>query len=203
MKYLQNICFQGRGNKYMNSQKFMLNDVFERNAKVYQIKPVLAAKYKPGMETGWLVYMCNKVTNELSASQHEGMKFFDTEQAAWDYINADNKQYAEVNGVITEIPVEYDPPVPVLHRKETDPEKKVGLQNCFQGKYALKSNETEMYDFFILDCNHNTPDVWIIQDTDGRIRVWDTDSLECYGETFFGKEDDLIYEKVEGKEEYI
>lgn len=37
----------------------------------------------------------------------------------------------------------------------------------------------------------------------GRIRVWDTDSLECYGETFFGKEDDLIYEKVEGKEEYI
>lgn len=105
--------------------------------------------------------------------------------------------------MLIEIPVEYDPPMPVLHRKETDPDKKVGFQNCFEGKYALKSNETEMYDFFILDYHHTTPDVWIIQDADGRIRVWDTDSLECYGETFFGKEDDLIYEKVEGKEEYI
>lgn len=187
----------------MDSKNFKLNDVFQKNAKVYQTRPVLATKYKPGMETGFAVYMTNQIVNGLKADQHEGFKFFDTEQEAWDYINADNKQYAEVNGVITEIPVEYDPPVPVLHRKETDPEKKVGLQNCFQGKYALKSNETEMYDFFILDCNHNTPDVWIIQDTDGRIRVWDTDSLECYGETFFGKEDDLIYEKVEGKEEYI
>ena len=186
----------------MNSQKFMLNDVFERNAKVYQIKPVLAAKYKPGMETGWLVYMCNKVTNELSASQHEGMKFFDTEQEAWDYINADNKQYAEVNGVITEIPVEYDPPVPVLHRKESDPEKKVGFQNCFEGKYAFKSNETDMYDFFILDYNHTTPDTWIIQDSNGDIRVWDKDCSESCNELFFGKDDSYICEKI-GENTYI
>ena len=186
----------------MDSKNFKLNDVFQRNAKVYQSRPVLATKYKPGMETGFAVYMTNQIVNGLRAAQHEGFKFFDTEQEAWDYINADNKQYAEVNGVITEIPVEYDPPVPVLHRKETNPEKKVGFINCFEGKYALKSNETEMYDFFILDYHHTTPDAWIIQDADGRIRVWDIDSLD-YGETFFGKEDDLIYEKVEGKEEYI
>lgn len=196
MKYLQNICFQGRGNKYMNLQKFMLNDVFKRNAKVYQTKPVLATKYKPGMETGWLVYMCNKVTNELSASQHEGMKFFDTEQEALDYINADNKQYAEINGVVTEIPVVYDPPVPVLHRKETNPNNKVGFKDCFNGKYALKSNETDMYDFFILDYNHTTPDTWIIQDSDGNIRVWDEDYPESCNELFFGKEENYICERV-------
>lgn len=187
----------------MNSENFKLNNVFQKNAKVYQTRPVLATKYKSGMETGFAVYMTNQIVNGLRAAQHEGFKFFDTEQEAWDYINADYKQYAEENGVLIEIPVEYDPPMPVLHREETDPDKKVGFQNCFEGKYALKSNETEMYDFFILDYHHTTPDAWIIQDADGRIRVWDTDSFECCGETFFGKEDDLIYEKVEEKEEYI
>ena len=180
----------------MNSQDFKLNEVFEANAKVYQTKPVRATRYKPGMETGWCVYFCNKVTKNLRASQHEAMKFFDTEKEAWDYINADNKQYVEINGVVTEIPVVYDPPVPVLHRKETDPDKKVGFQNCFEGKYALMSNETEQYDFFILDYHHTTPDSWIIQDADGNVRVWDTDHPECYNELFFGKEDSYVCEKV-------
>lgn len=171
---------------------FVLNDIFKKNAKVYQTKPVLATRYKPGMETGWMVYMTNQIINGLRADQHEGFKFFDTEQEAWDYINADNPQYAEVNGVITEIPMEYDAPVPVLHRRETDPDKKVGFQNCFEGKYALKSNETDQYDFFIL----TIPDTWIILDADGKIRVWDTDAPECRNELFFGKEDSYICEKV-------
>lgn len=180
----------------MNSQRFILNDLFKRNAKIYQSKPVRATKYQPGMETGFAVYMTNRIVNELSANQHEGFKFFDTEQEAWDYINADNKQYAEENGVLVEVPVEYDAPVPVLHRKETDPDKKVGFKDCFQGKYALKSNETELYDFFILDYHHTTPDSWIIQDADGGIRVWDTDSPECCNELFFGKTDSYVCEKV-------
>lgn len=180
----------------MDSQRFILNDLFKRNSKIYQSKPVRATKYQPGMESGFAVYMTNQIVNGLRAYQHEGFKFFDTEQEAWDYINADNKQYAEVNGVITEIPVEYDPPVPVLHRRETDPEKKVGFMDCFQGKYALKSNETEMYDFFILDYHHTTPDIWIIQDADGSVRVWDKDYPECCNELFFGKEDSYICEKV-------
>lgn len=53
-----------------------------------------------------------------------------------------------------------------------------------------------MYDFFILDYHHTTPDAWIIQDADGGIRVWDTASL-CCEETFFGKENDIVYEKTE------
>lgn len=175
---------------------FVLNDLFKRNAKTYQTKPVKATKYQPGMETGFAVYMTNQIVNGLSADQHEGMVFFDTEQEAWDYINADNKQYAEENGVLVEVPVEYDAPVPVLHRRETNPDKKVGFQNCFAGKFALKSNETEQYDFFILDYHHTTPNTWIIQDSDGNIRVWDEDYPECCNELFFGKTDNYICEKV-------
>ncbi|MSS63685.1 hypothetical protein [Velocimicrobium porci] len=155
----------------MDSQRFILNDLFKRNAKVYQSKPVRATKYQPGMETGFAVYMTNQIVNGLSVARHEGFKFFDTEQEAWDYINADNKQYAEENGILVEVPVEYAPPVPVLHRKETNPDNKVGFQNYFEGKFALKSNETEQYDFFILDYHNTTPDAWIIQDADGGIRV--------------------------------
>lgn len=175
---------------------FVLNDAFKKNAKIYQTKPVLATKYQPGMETGFAVYMTNQIVNGLSAGQHEGFKFFDTEQEAWDYINADKKQYVEENGVLVEVPVEYDPPIPVLHRRETNPDKKVGFKNCFEGKYAFVSNETEMYDFFILDYHHTTPDTWIILDADGGVRVWDTDSPESCNELFFGKTDNYICEKI-------
>lgn len=180
----------------MDSQKFLLNDVFKRNAKTYQTKPVRATKYQPGMETGFAVYMTNQIVNGLNAGQHEGFKFFDTEQEAWDYIKADNKQYAEVNGVLVEVPVEYDAPVPVLHRRETNPDNKVGFRHCFKGQYALKSNETDMYDFFILDYHYTTPDTWIIQDADGSVRVWDKDCPDSCNELFFGKEDSYIYERV-------
>ena len=180
----------------MDSERFILNEVFEKNAKIYQTKPVRATKYQSGMETGFAVYMTNRIVNGLSEHKHEGMVFFDTEKEAWDYINADNKQYAEENGVLVEVPVVYDAPVPVLHRRETNPDQKVGFRDCFQGKFALKSNETEQYDFFILDYHHTTPDTWIIQDADGGIRVWDTDSPESCNELFFGKEDSYICEKV-------
>ena len=180
----------------MDTNNFILNNIFKENAKVYQIKPIRATKYQPGMETGWMVYMINKLTKDIKKQSHEGMKFFDTEQEAWDYINVDHKQYINKNGVPTEIAVVYEAPMPVLHRKETDQEKKVGYTDCFQGKYALLSNETEMYDFFILKYNHETPDRWIIQDADGTIRVWDKDYPECCNELFFGKGDDYVCEKV-------
>lgn len=180
----------------MDTNNFILNDIFKENAKVYQTKPVRATKYQPGMETGWIVYMQNEPKGNLENNLHEGMKFFDTEQEAWDYINADHKQYINKNGVPTEIAVVYEAPMPVLHRKETDPERKVGYTDCFQGKYALLSNETEMYDFFILRYNHETPDEWIIQDSDGNIRVWNPDCRDCCGEEFFGRDDNYICERT-------
>lgn len=180
----------------MDTNNFILNDIFKENAKIYQTKPVRATKYQPGMETGWMVYMSNEPECDMENNLHEGMKFFDTEQEARDYINADHKQHINKNGVFTEIAVVYEVPVPVLHRKETNPDKKVGFTNCFQGKYTLLSNETEMYDFFVLKYNHTTPDRWIIQDTDGTIRVWDGDYPEFCNELFFGKDNDYICEKI-------
>lgn len=173
----------------MDTNNFILNDIFKENAKVYQTKPVRATRYQPGMETGWGVYMFNKLTKDNKNLSHEGMKFFDTEQEAWDYIGADNKQYIKVNGVAVEIEVDYDAPVPVLHRNETDPNKK----NCDWGfgEYALLSDETYMYDFYVL-----ASDSWIIQDADGTIRVWDKDYPEYCNELFFGKDDDYVCEKV-------
>lgn len=168
---------------------FKLNNISEENAKVYQTKPVRATKYQPGMETGWMVYTINKLTKDIKKQSHEGMKFFDTEQEAWDYINADNKQYIKMDGVAVEIEVDYDAPVPVLHRKETDPEKK--NSDLGFGEYALLSDETHMYDFYVL-----ASDNWIIQDADGSIRVWDKDYPECCNELFFGKDDDYVCEKV-------
>lgn len=178
----------------MDTNNFILNDIFKENAKVYQTKPVRATKYQPGMETGWVVYMSNKQTKDIENQSYEGMKFFDTEQEAWEYIKADNKQYIKVNGVAVEIEVDYDAPVPVLHRKETNPEKK--NSDWSFGEYALLSDETYMYDFYILESNYETPDKWIIQDADGTVRVWDHDCPECCNELFFGKDDDYICEKV-------
>ena len=172
----------------MDANNFILNDVFEKNAKIYQTKSVRATKYQPGMETGWVVYM-SKFTKDIEKHLYEGMKFFDTEQEAWDYIKADNKQHIKVNGVTVEIEVDYDAPLPVLHRKETDPAKK-NYDYGF-GEYALLSDETHVYDFYVL-----ASDNWIIQDADGTIRVWDHSSLEFYNESFFGKENDYICEKI-------
>ena len=67
----------------MDTNNFILNDIFKENAKVYQTKPVRATKYQPGMETGWVVYMSNEPEHDMESNLHEGMKFFDTEQEAW------------------------------------------------------------------------------------------------------------------------
>ena len=181
----------------MDSKTFNLNDVFKRNAKEYQTRPVMAARYQPGIESGFMVYYANKPCH--GETLHEGMKFFDTEAEAWDYIKADNKQYAKENGELMEFEVEYDPPRAVLHRKESDIDKKIGFINGHEGDYAFISNETEDYDFFILSSDYGESEAWIIQDMDGSVRVWYNDLED---ETFFGKEADIVYEKV-GCDEYI
>lgn len=189
----------------MKSQNFILNDMFQKNAKIYQTKPIKAMRYQPGMETGWLVYFSNVPTVEKIVNSHEGMKFFDTEADAWEYINADNKQYINENGTLIQIDVVYEAPMPILHRKINNPDERVGYVGCHEGKYAFVSNESEQYDFFFLDNNTCDKPTWIIQESDGSIRTWDVDFPECCGETFFGKEDEFIYEKcmVSGREEYL
>lgn len=177
----------------MNVDNFTLNNVFQKNSRKYQTKPVRAAKYQPGMENGWMVYFTNKATKERSLMTHEGIKFFPTKAEEWKYINDNNKHYIRENGKLVEVAVEYDPPRPVLYRQDDDAINKDGMHFCF-GEYAFVSDESCDYEFYIMEC-----DCWIIEELDGTIRVWYPDAEE----TFFGKEKEIICEKIEGKEEYI
>lgn len=174
----------------MNIHNLKLNAVFTKNAKNYQSRPVMAAKYQPGMENSWMVYFTNVITKEKSAAMHEGVKFFPTEAEALNYINADNEQYIRENGKLIGIAVSYDPPKPVLCRKDADAINKDGVHFCF-GEQAFISDESCDYEFYILEC-----DCWIIKDMDN-IRVWYPDSEE----TFFGNDKDIVYE-VSGEDEY-
>ena len=181
----------------MNTNNFILNDVFVANAREYQTRPIRATKYMPGMESGFMVYFSNKPCNKEEVLLHEGIKIFDTENEAWDFIKTNAKQYARENGVLVEFEVEYDIPRAVLHREESDIEKKNGLIFCHEGDYAFISDESSQYDFFILSNDYGENEAWIIQDMDGNIRVWYNDFED---ETFFGKEKDIVYEKLQNGE---
>ena len=39
----------------MDTNNFILNDIFKKIAKAYQAKSVRATKYQPGIENGWKV----------------------------------------------------------------------------------------------------------------------------------------------------
>lgn len=94
--------------------------------------------------------------------------------------------------MLLKIKVIYDDPLPVLCREEPDIEKNQGILYQF-GTKAFISDESEKYEFYILD-SHCDNDVWIIQDIlSGSIRVWDNTS----DESFFGKEKDIVYEKTD------
>lgn len=172
----------------MNIHNFKLNNIFHERANEYVTRPVIAAKYQPGMESGWMVYFTNEEIKEKERMTYEGVRFFPSIKKAWNFINANEKQYITDNGELVEMEVIYDPPKPVLHRKDADAINKDGMHFCF-GEYAFLSDESCDYEFYILEC-----DCWIIQDMDN-IRVWYPDSEE----TFFGKGKDIVFEKVTEK----
>ena len=175
----------------MDIHNFQLGSVFHQNAKEYVTRPVRAMKYQRGAENGWMVYFINKASKEKKMEIYEGVKFFPTEAEAWYYIYEDNKQHIKDGGKLIETEVEYDLPVPVLCRKDENAIHKDGIHFYF-GEHAFAADESCDYEFFILECG-----CWIIQDM-GNIRVWYPDSEE----TFFGKENDIVYQKS-GNNEYI
>lgn len=176
----------------MNTQDFRLNDVFKDNAKTYQTKPIIAAKYQSGMENGFMVHYSNMGTKEVETMLHEGIRFFSTEKEAWEFINANEKEYVNKDGKLVGMEVAYDAPDPVLYREDPDAENKEGIHFCF-GEYAFVSDESCKYEYF---CLYDSS--WIIQEPNGTIRVWYPDSEE----TFFGLNEDIVYEKS-GNAEYI
>ena len=85
-----------------------------------------------------------------------------------------------------------DEPLRILYREEPDIEKNEGVLFQF-GDKAFISDESEKYEFYILDRNWCDCDTWIIQDMDGNIRVWDSTSEEL----FCGKESEYVFEKTD------
>jgi hypothetical protein len=175
----------------MNVDNFKLSKVFHDNAKEYVTKPVIAAKYQPGMESGFLVHYSNVGIKGKEAIIHEGIRFFSSIDEAWAFINANEKQYAKENDVIVEMEVIYDKPEPVLHRLVKDAMNQSGIHFQF-GEQSFISDESSKYEFFILENNFGR-NCWIVQEMNGNIRVWYN---ELEGETFFGKGNDIVYEKM-------
>ena len=184
----------------MNIHNFELSSIFQQNAKEYDTRPVRAMKYQPGLgiENGWMVYFEGNPSNE-GKSSHFGVKFFPTKDNAQSFIDADEKQYAMENGVRVGMKVKCDEPLPVLYREEPDIEKNEGVLFQF-GDKAFISDESEKYEFYILDSNWCDCDTWIIQDMDGNIRVWDRTMMDEL--FFFGREAECVYEKTD-KGEYL
>ena len=176
----------------MNVHNFQLSNIFYDNAKEYQTRPVMAAKYQPGLgiENGFCVHYSSTETYTREYMMYEGIRFFPNEAEAWEFINRNEKQYVKVNGVLTEIEAVYDVPEPVLYRKDHNAKDLDGIHFCF-GEHAFISDESEDYEFYILTCNWCDNDTWIILDSEGNIRVWDSTSEEL----FFGKESEYVFEK--------
>ena len=164
----------------------MLNDVFKGNAKEYQTKPVRAAKYQPGMENGFAVCFSN--------SSDEGFQFFEDLESAMHFYNEKPMQKQYVNGKIESVKCYYYEPVPVLLRKKTGTERKYEESEGFASQISLCNNEMDDYEVYFLYDNS-----WIIEESDGNIRVWYPDSEE----TFFGMSEHIVYEKTDKPEKYI
>lgn len=184
----------------MDIHNFQLGSVFQQNAKEYVARPVMAMKYQPGLgiENAWMVCFEGNPSNEGNP-RYYGVKFFPTKDMAQSFIGADEMQYAIVNGILVGMKVKCDEPLPVLCREEPDIEKNQGVLFRF-GDKAFVSDESEKYEFYILDnrwCDCDN-DVWIIQDIlSGNIRVWDNTSDEL----FFGKESEYVFAMDKG--EYV
>ena len=176
----------------MDVHNFQLNDIFHQNAKEYVTRPVKAVKYRPGLgiENAWMVYFEGSLSNNRK-SRYFGVKFFPTKERAQSFIEADEEQYTMENGVMVGMKVICDEPLPVLCREEPDIEKNQGMLFQF-GDSAFISDESEKYEFYILDSISCDCATWLIQDMDGNIRIWDRTVMD---ELFFGKEAECVYEK--------
>lgn len=168
----------------MDDHNFMLNDIFKRNAKEYQTRPVRAAKYQPGLENAYAVCFSN--------CTDEGFRFFDDLESAMQFYKEKPAQKRYVGGKVETVECCYDEPMPVLLRKKTDEERKYEESEGLVIRSSFCNDETDDYEVHFLYNNS-----WIIQDADGTIRVWSP----CLDETFFGNDKDIVYEKV--GDEYI
>ena len=136
-----------------------LNEVFLKNSREYGMNQLIAAKYQPGMETGFLVCYCYK--------SQEGYRFFDNRQQAEEFVKLKPLQDLLVDGRWEKVSCVYHAPDPVLHARFSPIEKKINEVYNLNLKGNFREDEADEYQFVILE-----PGVWIIRDFDGNVRVW-------------------------------
>ena len=156
--------------------KVTLNKTFWDHAKVYQSKPVVATRYKPGMENGWVVI--------YAYERADGFKFFDDYEEAKRYCEDKPTHKLITENGLVEVECFYDDPCAVIYTK------KLNQDGCSENTKEFEDDEKADYDVCFVG-----EDMYIIQDDDGNIRAWD--SMCC--ESFFGKHG--VYQREGG--EYI
>ena len=147
-----------------------LNKKFYDNAEIRQSKPVLAARYKPGMESGWAVCFAYKT--------YEGFRIFDDLESATEFYNQKPRQEYELFGQSHLVECDYYEPTPILHARLR--EKNARNDYTYPLKSLFVNDETSDYIIAFLQ-----EGIWIVKEQDGTVRLWDENS----GEAFYGMED--------------
>ena len=125
-----------------------LNEVFLKNSREYGMNQLIAAKYQPGMETGFLVCYCYQ--------SQEGYRFFDNRQQAEEFVKLKPLQDLLVDGRWEKVSCVYHAPDPVLHVKLSPIEKKINEAYNLNLKGNFREDEADEYQFVILE-----PGVWV------------------------------------------
>ena len=164
-----------RGGGIVHRKNFKLNKKWQENAQIYQTKRIEACQYIKGMETGYMVHYFNKLN-----SHNQGVKCFDTEDEAWNFIRKAESEYILLNDKKVEIKtIGYHPPAPILHYPLSDSENRKGTNFDIEEEQAFLSNESRSYDILELK-----EDIWIIRDDEGKIYTWQSgiDDSSIFGE---------------------
>lgn len=169
----------------MSMENIILNHVFYQNAEKYYTRPVIAARYQPGMENGWMVRYYGRKSGNRKAIVYEGARFFPNRKDALIFIRAKGKMCVNRNGASVEIEVTCESPLPVLYKEGTDAKNRERLIHS-SDPYIFLSDEADQYEYSVLE-----PECWIIQEPDGTVRVWD----RSMGVSFFDSGLDCVYEK--------
>ena len=118
-----------------------LNKLFWDHAKVYQSKPVVAAKYQPGMENGWVVI--------YSYERAMGFKFFKEYREAKQYSEEKPTHMLITDHGLVEVKCFYDEPCGKESKKEFEDDEQGKYDVGFVGK-----------DVFIIKDNGGSVRVW-------------------------------------------
>lgn len=147
--------------------KASLNMNFYENAKVYHGKPVLTARYQPGMENGWAVFFTYKA--------YEGFRVFEHREEAAQFCAEKPLQEYRLFGESHVVECEYSEPVPVLYSMRN--QQNMGNDYTYPAMNIFVSDESAEYEVAFLE-----EGIWIVKETDGNVRLWDENSKEAFFE---------------------